>query len=78
MPDTTSIVTKAQTIEIDGVTDIIVTATTLDEDAGDYVRELRFFGIPAAEGQSAPLVFTLRIRHPQRDAIAITVPQQDF
>lgn len=76
---TSSIIsTLAQTVGVDGVGDIVVTTIEQDPDSGDYVREIRIFGLPTVAGANKPLVLTLRLRDSDRAAIAITVPSSDF
>lgn len=73
-----TIVTQAQTVQIDGVYNVMVTPSVQDPDAGDYVREIRIFGTPPAVGVTPPLVMTLRIRDADLANIAITVPSSEF
>lgn len=65
-----SVVTTHQTIEVDGVSDVVVTDVA-DDGAGGYVREIRIFG---AEGTSSPAVVTLHLKAGTADPLRITVP----
>lgn len=85
MPVTTLVVTS-QVIEIDHITDVAVKDIEHDDVAGDYFRDIVFFGeapeIP--EGTTAPIEGTiptiLRIRIRASDAVALHVsfPQGEF
>lgn len=82
----TSMVCVAQEIEIDGITDVSVTALKFDAVRGDYYREIVFFGTPpdAPEGalvvdvSTTPTVLRLRIRAPTVDPLHISVPESEF
>lgn len=72
-------------MEIDEITDIAVTAIAHDDEAGDYYREIVFFGTPpdAVEGvefdvSTIPTILRLKIRAPTVDPLKITVPQDEF
>jgi hypothetical protein len=73
------IVTRAQTIEINDVTN--VTVTTIEQETGEeglFVRELRIYGTPPAENQQAPLEFTLTLKGVDRQSLQITVPTSEM
>lgn len=78
MPGVTTVDVMAQTLQIDGVSDITVTEILQDADVGDYVREIRIWGLPLTEGALAPLVMTLRLRHQVRVNLEISVPTSEF
>jgi hypothetical protein len=84
MPTTTIAVTS-QVMEIDEITDIAVTSIAHDDAAGDYYREIVFFGTPpdAVEGiefdvSTIPTILRLKIRAPTVAPLKITVPQDEF
>jgi hypothetical protein len=67
-----------QTLEISGVTDVVVTAIEQDADAGDYVRDIRIIGEPVSEGAAGPLLLQIRIRALTREELELTAPTQQF
>ena len=84
MPVTT-LVTTSQTIEIDEISDIAVTAIFHDDDVGDYYREIIFFGTPpdVTEGiefdtSTIPTILRIKIRAATVEPLKITVPQDEF
>jgi hypothetical protein len=72
------IVTTRQSITIDGVADIAVTAIERDDVKGDYFRDITFFGEGDDGETTAPMVMTIRIRASAPDPLKITVPQDEF
>lgn len=70
------ITTLKQTIAITDVEDVIVTPAILDEDSGDYVREVRI--LVAGPGETTPEIFVLRISADTRPKLDITAPVQEF
>lgn len=85
MPITTLVVTS-QVIEMDHISDVAVKDIELDEVAGDYFRDIVFFGeapeIP--EGTTAeiegtiPTILRIRIRAETVEALHVTFPQGEF
>lgn len=65
-----------QTLGIEA-TDIVVTDAELGED-GYYYREFRFFGEPAAEGGTKPLVLIVKAKSQTKTDIDVTAPAQEF
>jgi hypothetical protein len=72
------IVTTRQSVTIEGVADIAVTAIEHDNVKGDYFRDITFFGEADESETTAPTVMTIRIRAGTADPLKITVPQDDF
>ena len=72
------IVTTRQSVTIDGVADIAVSAIERDDVKGDYFRDITFFGEPGEGESTAPTVMTIRIRASTADPLKITVPQDEF
>jgi hypothetical protein len=72
------IVTTRQSVTLDGVADIVVTAIEHDDVKGDYFRDVTFFGEPGEGESTAPTVMTIRIRASAADPLKITVPQDEF
>lgn len=72
--------TRVQTIEVNDVTDVIVTEITQEAEGeeGLYVREIRVYGTPPQENQQAPLEFTLRLKSVEKGAIQITTPASEM
>jgi hypothetical protein len=85
MPTTTMVVTS-QTIEIDQISDIAVTSIAHDDVAGDYYREIVFFGaVPEIpEGTLTPIVgstpetLRVKIRAATVEPLKISVPADEF
>lgn len=73
----TTIDTTAQTLFVDGVTDIVVTEAEQDTDT-EWVREIRVFGEPLLSGGTQPVVLTLRLKSPVKANINVTSPPLDF
>lgn len=69
--------TTNQTIMVDDVTDVVVTAAVLDINTGDYVREVRVTAIPAV-GTDPTQVFVLRLAAPDRAKLDLSAPAQEF
>lgn len=57
--------------------DIVVTEAEQGED-GYYYREFRFFGEPATEGGTLPLVLVVRAKSLTKTDIDVTAPAQEF
>jgi hypothetical protein len=72
------IVTTQQSVTLDGVADVAVTAIERDDVKGDYFRDITFFGEPGEGESTAPTVMTIRIRASAADPLKITVPQDEF
>jgi hypothetical protein len=72
------IVTTRQSVTIDGVADVSVTAIAHDDVAGDYYRDIAFFGEAAEGEETMPAVLSIRIRAITADPLKITVPQDEF
>jgi hypothetical protein len=72
------IVTTRQSVTIEGVADVAVTAIERDDVKGDYFRDITFFGEPGEGESTAPTVMTIRIRASAADPLKITVPQDEF
>lgn len=68
-----AITTKAQTVEVSGVTNVIVSNKAEDESDGDWVREIRVIG----DDPENP-VFILRLKGADANAIEVTAPEHDF
>lgn len=68
-----AITTKAQTVEVSGVTKIVVSNRAEDPNDGDQVREIRVIG----DDEENP-VFILRVKGEDAEAIKVTAPEQDF
>jgi|GEM_PF-3910658 len=66
-----SITTTAQTIEVSGVADIIVTDAVADATNGGFVREVR---IKTSPEDSAPIVFKLVLRADEEAPLNVDVP----
>ena len=72
------IVTTQQSVTLDGVADVAVTAIERDVVKGDYFRDITFFADPGEGESTAPTVMTIRIRASAADPLKITVPQDEF
>jgi hypothetical protein len=72
------IVTTRQSVTLDGVADVAVTAIERDDVKGDYFRDITFFGEPGEGESTAPTVMTIRIRASAADPLKISVPQDEF
>ena len=84
MPITT-MVTTSQVIEVDEISDVVVTAIGRDDVIGDYYRDIVFFGTPpeAPEGveidvTAVPTVLRVRIRAATTTPLHVTVPESEF
>jgi hypothetical protein len=71
------ITTQIQNVEINAVTDIVVTPTAQDTAVGDYVRDIGIFGT-AADGSADVLVLQVRIRSALSANLDIIAPEQPF
>lgn len=69
-----AITTKAQTVEVSGVTKIVVSNRAEDESDGDQVREIR---VICGEDDEVP-AFILRVKGETVEAIKVSAPVQDF
>jgi hypothetical protein len=85
----TSMVCVSQEIEIDGITDVTVTALMHDDIRGDFYREIVFFGTPPDQqlqdgvmpvdvSATVPTVLRVRIRAATVDPLHVSVPQSEF
>jgi hypothetical protein len=82
----TSMVVTAQTIEVDGITDVAVGAVFHDDVVGDYYREIVFFGtapdLPigttTADTSTIPEVLRIKIRSITVEPLHISVPESEF
>lgn len=68
-----AIETKAQTIKVSGVTDVVVTNQAIEEGTGDYIREIRVMG---ADPENP--VLRLFIAGETAAAVKVTAPEFDF
>jgi hypothetical protein len=83
---TTSMVVTAQTIEVDGITDIGVGAIFHDDVVGDYYREIVFFGTPpdlpvgttTVDVGTIPEVLRIKIRAITVEPLHVSVPESEF
>lgn len=69
-----AITTKAQTVEVSGVTKIVVSNRAEDPNDGDQVREIR---VICGDDEEAP-TFVLRVKGEDAESIKVTAPEQDF
>ena len=85
----TSMVCVSQEIEIDGITDVTVTALMHDDIRGDFYREIVFFGTPPDQllqegvtpvdvSTTTPTVLRVRIRAATAEPLHVTVPMSEF
>ena len=65
-----------QEIAVDDVTKIIVTAPILNEETGDWERDIRVVTSPLNDEQYP--TFTLRVAADQKSKIAVHAPEQEF
>jgi len=72
------IITTSQSVEIDPVTDVAVTAIAHDDIKGDYYRDITLFGEPLEGIDTVPTILIIRIRAATVDPLKITVPQDEF
>jgi hypothetical protein len=82
---TTTMVTTSQVIEIDQITDVAVGAIFHDDQAGDYYREIIFFGTApdAPEGvefdtSTIPTILKIKIRAATVAPLHVSVPESEF
>jgi hypothetical protein len=76
----------SQEIEIDGVTDVTVTALMHDDVRGDFYREIVFFGTPpdlapgttAIDTSTIPTILRVRVRAATVEPLHVTVPASEF
>jgi hypothetical protein len=73
-----AVVTKSQSVELDPISDVAVTAIARDDVKGDYYRDITLFGEPGENESTVPTVLTVRIRAATADPLKITVPQDEF
>jgi len=66
-----------QKIELNDVTDIVITTTELDAD-GTYVREIRITGSYAVGVSGNPRSLTLRVRGATKEDVNIETPELTF
>ena len=81
----TSMVTVSQEIEIDGITDVAVTALMHDDARGDFYREIVFFGTPPDvvagvefDVSTIPTILRVRIRAATVEPLHVSVPVSEF
>lgn len=60
-----------QTLEVESVTEVVVTDIAADSSRGGYVREIRVFGVG---GTNHPAVATLVLRSSTTDSLKIDLP----
>lgn len=70
--------TLSVSVDIDGVTSLVISDLVQDLVTGLYVRELRVFGTPAAGSEIKPLVYSLRLNATARESLTVTSPQSTF
>ena len=72
-----TIETLSQIIAVTGVGRVDVTPAVLDEETGDYVREVRVLG-KTVGGQNMPSILVLRISAEALEDVALKAPEQAF
>jgi hypothetical protein len=72
-----TIKTTQHNFEITEVGDVVVTPPVQDAAAGDWVRDIRIFAVPAAAGTEVPLM-QIRIRAATKEVLQIVSPQSEF
>jgi hypothetical protein len=72
------VVTVRQHLVVDGVSDVSVSAISHDDEAGDFYRDIIFFGEPEEGTSVIPTILAVRIRADTVDPLKITVPQDEF
>lgn len=65
-------------LELSEVGSVVITDTALDDELGDYVRDIRIMGIAEEEGSNAPMLVQVRVRSATAEAIVIHAPEQEF
>lgn len=63
---------KNMTVVAPAVKDVLVTEIELDDDTGEYVREIRILG------EDDALMFALQLRGEESDDIKFTTPELDY
>jgi hypothetical protein len=76
MPESTTKVTT-QNMEVDNVTQIIVTPPAQDPALGDWARDIRIFGQLVGGGESV-MILQLKVRGLSERVLQITAPIQEF
>lgn len=66
----------SQKLSIDGIKDIEITSI-VDDEAGGWVRSVRFYGTPAV-GTSKVLVLEVMLHSVVKTDLAVTTPEIDF
>jgi hypothetical protein len=76
---TAAIRIATQSLEIEGVGDVVITDAVQDPQVGDYVRDIRIYNASTASTDAvAQLLVQLRLRATTRDALDIAAPIQRF
>jgi hypothetical protein len=78
-PTTTTV--KSQAIEISEVRDVQITTVeqeVVGEEAGLFVREFRFYGVPPADDVVKPQVLVVRIKSADADDLKVSSPTSEF
>jgi hypothetical protein len=73
-----AVVTKSQSVDLDPISDVAVTAIARDDVKGDYYRDITLFGEPGEGESTVPTIMVIRIRAATIDPLKITVPQDEF
>lgn len=68
----------SETIEINDVSDVVVTDITADSERADNYREIRFFGTPETGVTTIPTVLIVRIRAVDHEKLHVSVPAAEF
>lgn len=74
----TKIATIAQTIEMNDVSDVVVTPIQHDDVMGDNFREIRIMGTPPDGDTVIPVNLVVRIRASDTEPLKVTVPENEF
>ena len=76
--DLNALITLAQTLEVNSVVSVVATDAVLDEETGNWVRDIRIFREPD-EGSTTPmLVLTVRLKGEEKTNVYLHAPEQDF
>jgi hypothetical protein len=73
---TVSIAITQQHIEVDETSDVVVTEIEQDTETGDYVRDIRVYGLDA-DGASI-LVVQVKVRSNVHENIELTAPASEY
>lgn len=77
-PSIYTINTISQIIEVNDVVSIVETDAVLDEQSGDWVRDLQIFREPDEGSTNPNLILTVRIKGEQKANIYFHAPGQDY